>query len=63
MAQAYDFALEKIGMDLYSFSIWSDYVQFLRSVDATGSFAENQKITAVRKVRLTVCFVYASFSS
>lgn len=50
LAQAYDFALEKIGMDLYSFSIWSDYVQFLRSVDATGSFAENQKITAVRKV-------------
>lgn len=50
LAQAYDFALEKIGMDLYAYSIWSDYVQFLRSVDASGSFAESQKITAVRKV-------------
>lgn len=37
-------------MDLHAFSIWNDYVQFLRSVEATGSFAENQKITAVRKV-------------
>lgn len=50
LAQAYDFALEKIGMDLHSFSIWSDYVQFLRGVEAAGSFAENQKITAVRRV-------------
>lgn len=50
LAQAYDFALEKIGMDLHSFSIWNDYVQFLRGVEAAGSFAENQKITAVRRV-------------
>ncbi|XP_052902709.1 protein suppressor of forked [Anopheles moucheti] len=50
MAQAYDFALEKIGMDLHSFSIWTDYITFLKSVEAVGSYAENQKITAVRKV-------------
>lgn len=50
LAQAYDFALEKIGMDLHAFSIWTDYISFLKSVDATGSYAENQKITAVRKV-------------
>ncbi len=50
MAQAFDFALEKIGMDLHSFSIWSDYIQFLKSVEAVGSYAENQKITAIRKV-------------
>lgn len=37
-------------MDLHSFSIWNDYVQFLRGVEAAGSFAENQKITAVRRV-------------
>lgn len=29
-------------MDLHSFSIWNDYVQFLRGVEAAGSFAENQ---------------------
>ncbi|XP_065364835.1 protein suppressor of forked [Calliphora vicina] len=50
LAQAYDFALEKIGMDLHSFSIWQDYISFLRSVEAVGSYAENQKITAVRRV-------------
>lgn len=37
-------------MDLHSFSIWSDYINFLKSVEAVGSYAENQKITAVRKV-------------
>lgn len=37
-------------MDLHSFSIWSDYVQFLKSFEPIGSFAENQKITAIRKV-------------
>jgi cleavage stimulation factor subunit 3 len=32
MAQAYDFALEKVGMDVYSYTIWNDYVIFLKSV-------------------------------
>lgn len=50
MAQAYDFALDKMGMDIMSHSIWNDYIQFLKSVDAVGSYAENQRITAVRKV-------------
>lgn len=50
MAQSYDFALEKIGMDIQSFSIWNDYANFLKSVDAVGSYAENQKISAIRKV-------------
>ncbi|KAK0086162.1 hypothetical protein PV325_003667 [Microctonus aethiopoides] len=50
MAQAYDFALDNIGMDIHSYSIWNDYVTFLKSVEAVGSYAENQKISAVRKV-------------
>ncbi|UJR14715.1 hypothetical protein I4U23_001708 [Adineta vaga] len=50
MVQAYDFALEKIGMDVYSYTIWNDYVNFLKSVEAVGTYAENQKIAAVRKV-------------
>ncbi|RWS21643.1 cleavage stimulation factor subunit 3-like protein, partial [Leptotrombidium deliense] len=49
MAQAYDFALDKIGSDIHSYPIWNDYVMFLKNVDAVGSFAENQKITAVRR--------------
>jgi hypothetical protein len=32
MAQACDFALEKIGMDIYAYTIWNDYVTFLKSV-------------------------------
>ncbi|CAG9794407.1 unnamed protein product [Diatraea saccharalis] len=50
MAQAYDFALEKIGLDIHAYPIWNDYVTFLKGVDAVGSYAENQKISAVRKV-------------
>lgn len=50
MAQAYDFAIDKIGLDIMSFTIWNDYVTFLKSVEAVGSYAENQKITAIRKV-------------
>ncbi|KAL4083506.1 hypothetical protein QTP88_028822 [Uroleucon formosanum] len=50
MAQAYDFALENIGIDIHSYNIWQDYITFLSSVEAVGSYAENQKITAIRKV-------------
>ncbi len=32
MAQAYDFALDKIGMDIMSYQLWSDYIGFLKSV-------------------------------
>jgi len=58
MAQAYDFALDKIGMDIHSYSIWNDYVMFLKSVEAVGSYAENQKISAVRKVICCSTFEY-----
>lgn len=58
MAQAYDFALDKIGMDIHSYSIWNDYVSFLKSVEAVGSYAENQKISAVRKVQSKTLISY-----
>jgi len=50
MAQAYDFALDKMGLDIQSHNLWSDYIRFLKGVDAIGSFAENQKIAAIRKI-------------
>lgn len=50
MAQAYDFALDKIGLDSLSHHVYMDYVTFLKNVPAVGSYAENQKITAVRKI-------------
>ena len=56
MAQSYDFALDKIGTDVQSFSIWNDYANFLKSVEAVGSYAENQKISAIRKVNKRFSF-------
>jgi cleavage stimulation factor subunit 3 len=50
MGQAYEFALDKVGIDFLSHPIWAEYVQFLKGVEAVGSYAENQKITAVRRV-------------
>ena len=41
---------EKMGMDISSHTLWNDYVNFLKSVDAAGSYLENQKIAAIRKV-------------
>lgn len=35
MAQAYEFALEKIGLDVSSYNVWNDYVNFLKSVYVT----------------------------
>uniref|UniRef100_A0A915J6H3 Cleavage stimulation factor subunit 3 n=1 Tax=Romanomermis culicivorax TaxID=13658 RepID=A0A915J6H3_ROMCU len=52
MAQAYDFALDKVGLDMLSYGVFNDYVQFLKAVPAVGTFAENQKISAIRKVYL-----------
>ena len=50
MAQAYDFALDKMGQDFSSYSLWNDYITFLKNVEAAGSYAENQKISAIRKI-------------
>ena len=50
MSQAYDFALDKMGMDFSSYSLWNDYIHFLKNVEVLGSYAENQKISAIRKI-------------
>ena len=39
-----------MGMDIASFPIWNEYIRFLKSADAVGSYAENQKIAWIRKV-------------
>jgi len=50
LSNAYEFAIEKIGMDYNSYSLWNDYAQLLKNVQVSGSYAENQKLMAVRKV-------------
>uniref|UniRef100_A0A7N6BST5 Cleavage stimulation factor subunit 3 n=1 Tax=Anabas testudineus TaxID=64144 RepID=A0A7N6BST5_ANATE len=54
MAQAYDFALDKIGMEIMSYQVHVSE-HFLCSVEAVGSYAENQRITAVRRVYQRGC--------
>lgn len=43
-------SVQQVGMDIQSYTLWNDYIHFLRNVEAVGSYAENQRITAVRKV-------------
>jgi len=50
MIQAYEFAIEKIGLDYASYPIWSEYINFLKAGEAQGTYAENQKISQIRKV-------------
>ena len=51
MAQAYEFALNNMGMDFASSSIYNDYIMFVKNFDAAGSsYAENQKISAIRRI-------------
>uniref|UniRef100_A0A1I7XTK8 Suf domain-containing protein n=1 Tax=Heterorhabditis bacteriophora TaxID=37862 RepID=A0A1I7XTK8_HETBA len=64
MAKAYDFALDKVGLDMNAFSIYADYISFLKTNGkssilsihlclfrpAVGQYAENQRISAVRKI-------------
>ena len=50
MSKAYEFALDRIGLDLQCCSIWNDYITFLRNFEVQGTFAENQRISQVRKV-------------
>jgi cleavage stimulation factor subunit 3 len=49
MKQAYDFALEHVGIDFHSTTLWADYIHFLKSEVTSGSYAETQKVTAIRK--------------
>lgn len=32
IAEMYDFALDKVGLDISSYSIYADYIAFLKSV-------------------------------
>ena len=45
MTQAYEFALDKIGMDIYSCTIWNDYINFLKSVSVENE--EKSRISII----------------
>jgi cleavage stimulation factor subunit 3 len=50
---AYEFALQKVGIDKDSANIWQDYVQFIRSGPGTvggTNWQDQQKVDTLRKV-------------
>lgn len=61
IVQAYEFALSKVGLDIHSYSIWNDYISYLKSAPAPkqgtqqqvqqgGDFVDGSKIVVIRKV-------------
>ncbi|XP_065896661.1 cleavage stimulation factor subunit 3-like [Dysidea avara] len=50
LVQAYEFALDHIGFDPCSGGIWLEYCSFVKSGEVQGTYAETQKVTAVRKI-------------
>ena len=56
LSQAYEFAIDKIGMDYNSYTLWNDYANLLKNAEVVGSYAENQKIMAVRKVNYSIYY-------
>ncbi|KAM6494639.1 hypothetical protein JOM56_009262 [Amanita muscaria] len=48
--KSYEFALQQVGQDKESGHIWSDYIQFIKSGEATTTWEEQQKMDALRKV-------------
>ncbi|PPQ72015.1 hypothetical protein CVT26_007975 [Gymnopilus dilepis] len=47
---SYEYALNHIGQDKDSGSIWSDYIQFLQAGEAATTWDQQQKMDALRKV-------------
>ena len=50
VAEAFDCAIDRVGVDTQASQIYVDYIQFLKNVEAVGQYAENQKVAAVRKI-------------
>ncbi|KXN88352.1 mRNA 3'-end-processing protein RNA14 [Leucoagaricus sp. SymC.cos] len=48
--KSYEFALNHVGQDKESGEIWSDFIQFLKSADASTTWEEQQKMDVLRKV-------------
>jgi cleavage stimulation factor subunit 3 len=48
--KAYEFALNHVGQDRDSGSIWAEYIQFLSTAEANTTWETQQKMDALRKV-------------
>lgn len=50
MIQAYDSAVQKIGLDVLSFSVWLEYINFLKSLEQNIE-NQNDKQTLYESIR------------
>lgn len=54
VVRAFEFALEHMGMDINSTSIWRDYIQYVKggvsATKAANSFEESQRVTTLRRL-------------
>jgi cleavage stimulation factor subunit 3 len=48
--KAFDFAINHIGQDRDSGSIWAEYIQFLKAAESSSAWEKSQKMDALRKV-------------
>ncbi|RCK55300.1 mRNA 3'-end-processing protein RNA14 [Candida viswanathii] len=47
--QAFEFAINKVGMDILSDTLWQDYIGFLKSWSPTANWEQQQKVDLIRK--------------
>ncbi|KAH8115634.1 Suf-domain-containing protein [Phellopilus nigrolimitatus] len=50
VAKAYEFALQHVGQDKDSSDIWAEYIQFVKSGEASSTWEEQQKMDTLRKI-------------
>lgn len=48
--QAFEFAINKVGIDINSTALWNDYLEFLKSWTPAASWEQQQKVDLIRKV-------------
>lgn len=48
--QAFEFAVNKVGIDIASGPLWTDYVDFLKAWTPSASWEQQQKVDLIRKV-------------
>ncbi|EGV60354.1 mRNA 3'-end-processing protein rna14 [Yamadazyma tenuis] len=48
--QAFEFAVNRVGIDLRSGDLWTDYLDFLKSWTPSASWEQQQKLDLIRKV-------------
>lgn len=48
--QAFEFAIEKTGIDVQSDGLWQDYINFIKSWTPGANWEQQQKIDLIRKV-------------